>query len=100
MFPFHRRAKSAERRQAPLPGDTKFFLGIPLAPGRICTHLLTSYPLSVPEPTTNEEIARLHRRRQELKEQSEQIEKRLDQLQTELKKVTGRIVLPDDARRE
>jgi predicted nucleic acid-binding Zn-ribbon protein len=57
-------------------------------------------PLSVPEPTTNEEIARLHRRRQELQEQSEQIEKRLEQLQNELKKVTGRIVLPDDARRE
>jgi predicted nucleic acid-binding Zn-ribbon protein len=50
----------------------------------------------VPENTTNEEFERLHRRRQELKEQSERIEQKLEQLQTELKKVTGRIILPEE----
>lgn len=55
---------------------------------------------SVPEKSTNEEIQRLHRRRQELKEQSEAIEQRLEQLQNELKKVTGRIVLPQEPPRK
>jgi prefoldin subunit 5 len=52
----------------------------------------------VPEKSTNEEIEQLHRRRAELKKQSEEIEERLEKLQTELKKVTGRIVLPNDVR--
>jgi prefoldin subunit 5 len=51
----------------------------------------------VPEKSNNEEMERLHRRRAELKKQSEEIEEKLENLQNELKKVTGRIVLPDDA---
>ncbi len=60
-------------------------------------HLPPSRPTTVPDKPANEEIERLHRRREELKKQSAEIEQRLEQLQTELKKVTGRIVLPDEA---
>jgi len=68
--------------------------------GKPPTNALPDDMQSVPEKSTNDEIERLHRRRQELKEQSEEIEKRLEQLQMELKKVTGRIVLPDESRKE
>jgi chaperonin cofactor prefoldin len=50
----------------------------------------------VPENSTNnEELERLHQRRQELKKQTQRIEEKLEELQKELKKVTGRIVLPE-----
>ena len=50
----------------------------------------------MPEKPANDELDRLNRRREELKKESQRIEQELENLQTELKKVTGRIVLPSD----